>query len=48
MAFMSELATNASKHGVQIIIYEANDDALVARRSSEGAVFLWQIVRNRR
>jgi carboxypeptidase D len=39
MAFMTDLATNASKHGVHIIIYEGNDDALVARRASEGTVF---------
>ncbi|KAE9402737.1 alpha/beta-hydrolase [Gymnopus androsaceus JB14] len=32
MAFMTELATNASKNGVDIIIYEGNDDSLVAHR----------------
>ncbi|KAJ3809239.1 alpha/beta-hydrolase [Lentinula lateritia] len=32
MAFMTELATNASDRGVHIIIYEGNDDSLVAHR----------------
>ncbi|KAE9404117.1 alpha/beta-hydrolase [Gymnopus androsaceus JB14] len=32
MAFMTELATNASRNGVDIIIYEGNDDSLVAHR----------------
>ncbi|KAJ3783316.1 alpha/beta-hydrolase [Lentinula aff. detonsa] len=32
MAFMTELATNASERGVHIIIYEGNDDSLVAHR----------------
>ncbi|KIM79111.1 hypothetical protein PILCRDRAFT_823685 [Piloderma croceum F 1598] len=35
MLFFSELATNATKHGVSIIITSGNDDTLVAHRSSE-------------
>ncbi|THU97262.1 alpha/beta-hydrolase [Dendrothele bispora CBS 962.96] len=35
MAFMSELAANASKKGVGIVIYEGNNDALVAHRQAE-------------
>lgn len=36
MAFLSELATNTTKHGIKVIIYSGNDDLLVAHRSSEG------------
>lgn len=36
MAFMTELATNASREGVHIIIYEGNDDSLVAHRGLQG------------
>ncbi|KAF5358669.1 hypothetical protein D9758_007755 [Tetrapyrgos nigripes] len=32
MAFMTELAANASAKGVNIVIYEGNDDSLVAHR----------------
>ena len=37
MAFLSELATNASEHNIGIVIYSGNDDALVSHFSSEGA-----------
>jgi carboxypeptidase D len=36
MAFLTELATNATMHNVPIVIYSGNDDALVAHRGSEG------------
>jgi hypothetical protein len=36
MAFLTELATNATKHNIPIVIYSGNDDALVAHRGSEG------------
>ena len=36
MAFLSELATNASQHHVGVVIYSGNDDALVSHFSSEG------------
>lgn len=35
MVFLTELATNATRHGVQVIIYSGNDDSLVAHLSSE-------------
>ncbi|KAJ7606535.1 Alpha/Beta hydrolase protein, partial [Mycena rosella] len=36
MTFLSDLATNASAHGVGIIFYSGNDDSLVAHRGTEG------------
>jgi carboxypeptidase D len=36
MAFLTELATNATKHNMGIVIYVGNDDSLVAHRGSEG------------
>jgi hypothetical protein len=35
MNFMTELATNATARGVDIILYSGNDDALVAHRGTE-------------
>ncbi|KZP30619.1 alpha beta-hydrolase [Athelia psychrophila] len=35
MAFLSELATNATKHNVGVVIYSGNDDSLVSHRGSE-------------
>ncbi|KAF7983379.1 hypothetical protein HWV62_22379 [Athelia sp. TMB] len=35
MAFLSELATNLTKHNVSVTIYSGNDDSLVAHRGSE-------------
>jgi len=35
MTFLSDLATNASTHGVGIIFYSGNDDSLVAHRGTE-------------
>ncbi|KAJ7474691.1 alpha/beta-hydrolase [Mycena latifolia] len=35
MTFLSDLATNASAHGVGIIFYSGNDDSLVAHRGTE-------------
>jgi carboxypeptidase D len=36
MTFFDELAANASARNVSIILYEGNDDAIIARRSTEG------------
>ncbi|KAJ7840852.1 alpha/beta-hydrolase [Mycena olivaceomarginata] len=36
MVFLSELAANASAHGVGIVFYSGNDDSLVAHRGTEG------------
>ncbi|KLO06645.1 alpha/beta-hydrolase [Schizopora paradoxa] len=38
IVFLSELATNASKHGVTVIIYSGNDDSVVAHYASEVAI----------
>ncbi|KAF9461223.1 Alpha/Beta hydrolase protein [Collybia nuda] len=38
MDFMTELATNATARGVDIILYSGNDDALIAHRSTEIAI----------
>ncbi|KAJ6629342.1 alpha/beta-hydrolase [Mycena sp. CBHHK59/15] len=38
MTFLSELATNASAGGVEIIFYSGNDDSLVSHRGTEGKV----------
>lgn len=36
MAFLDELAANATKNNVSVIIYSGNDDSLVPHRGSEG------------
>ncbi len=36
MAYLNELATNASHQHVSIVIYSGNDDSLVTHRGSEG------------
>jgi carboxypeptidase D len=36
MAFFDQLATNASMHGIGVVIYSGNDDSLVSHWSSEG------------
>ncbi|KAH9930296.1 Alpha/Beta hydrolase protein [Fomitopsis serialis] len=36
MAFLTELATNASERGVQVVLYSGNDDSLISHRSTEG------------
>lgn len=42
MAFLNELAANASAQSVKIVIYSGNDDSLVSHRGSEGmANFVW-------
>ncbi|KLO10086.1 alpha/beta-hydrolase [Schizopora paradoxa] len=38
MIFLSELATNASKHGVKVVIYSGNDDSVVAHYATEVAI----------
>lgn len=38
MAFLSELATNATDRGVHVVIYEGNDDLLIPHLSAEGTV----------
>jgi len=35
MAFLSELASEVSAHGVSVTLYSANDDSVVAHRSTE-------------
>ncbi|KAJ7464615.1 alpha/beta-hydrolase [Mycena latifolia] len=35
MNFLSEFATNATAHGVSVILYSGNDDALIAHRGTE-------------
>jgi len=35
MAFLTDLATNATKHHIPIVIYSGNDDSLVSHRGSE-------------
>ncbi|KAH9832569.1 alpha beta-hydrolase [Rhodofomes roseus] len=35
MAFLTELATNASERGVKIVLYSGNDDSLISHRSTE-------------
>lgn len=36
MAFLTELAANASDKHVSIMLYSGNDDSLVAHRGTEG------------
>jgi len=38
MAFLTELATNATQHNVSVMIYSGNDDSLVAHRGSEVSI----------
>ena len=38
MAFLDELALNATKNNVGVVIYSGNDDALVAHTGSQGTV----------
>ncbi|RPD59090.1 alpha/beta-hydrolase [Lentinus tigrinus ALCF2SS1-7] len=35
MAFLSDLATNMSHHGIPIVLYSGNDDSLIAHRGTE-------------
>ncbi|KAI0629365.1 alpha/beta-hydrolase [Trametes polyzona] len=35
MAFLSELASNASAHNISVVLYSGNDDSLVAHRGTE-------------
>ena len=35
MAFLTDLATNATAHGVHVILYSGNDDSLIAHRGTE-------------
>ncbi|OBZ74243.1 Serine carboxypeptidase-like 21 [Grifola frondosa] len=36
MAFLTELASNASAHNISIVFYSGNDDSLVSHRGTEG------------
>lgn len=36
MVFLDDLATNATERSVHVIIYEGNDDGIVAHLSAEG------------
>ena len=44
MAFLTELATNATERGVHVIIYSGNDDSLVSHMGSEGELYNHTIV----
>ena len=46
MNFMSELASNASAHGVGIVLYSGNNDALIAHLGTEGMVIAILLVAN--
>ncbi|RDX51221.1 alpha/beta-hydrolase [Lentinus brumalis] len=35
MAFLTDLATNMSRHGISIVLYSGNDDSLIAHRGTE-------------
>ncbi|KAH9855778.1 alpha/beta-hydrolase [Lenzites betulinus] len=35
MAFLTDLATNASAHNISVVLYSGNDDSLVAHRGTE-------------
>lgn len=37
MDFMTELATNATARGVDVVLYSGNDDSLIAHRSTESS-----------
>lgn len=41
MAFLTDLATNASVHGIPVVLYSGNEDSLVAHRGTEGAFLLF-------
>lgn len=41
MAFLTDLAANATERGVHVVIYSGNDDSLVAHRGSEGEAANW-------
>lgn len=36
MVFLTEMATNASEHGLSVILYSGNDDTLIEHRGTEG------------
>ena len=36
MTFLTELATNLTRDGIEVILYSGNDDAVVAHFSTEG------------
>lgn len=38
MNFLTELATNATKHDVGFVLYSGNDDTLIAHRGTEGSI----------
>lgn len=37
MAFLTDLATNATEHNISVVIYSGNDDSLLPHRGSEGS-----------
>lgn len=37
MAFLTDLATNATAHGMKIVIYSGNDDSLVPHFGSQSS-----------
>ena len=36
MAFLSELATNATEHGVRVLVYVGNDDSIAGHLGAQG------------
>lgn len=40
MAFLTELATNATERDVHVIIYSGNDDSILSHRGSEGQYYV--------
>jgi hypothetical protein len=40
MTFLTELATNATQHGVHIVLYVGNDDAISPHFGTEGQLSL--------
>ena len=40
MAFLDDLATNATLKDVSVVIYSGNDDSLVSHRGSEGLSYI--------
>lgn len=41
MAFLTDLATNATAHNMEIVIYSGNDDSLVPHFGSQSKPSLW-------
>lgn len=44
MAFLSELAANASANNVGIVFFCGNDDAISGHRGTEGECFVYEVL----